>query len=43
MSMSEWAKKEVEIACKRERGDDENPDTRRRSLTGSMPSTRSRA
>ena len=26
MSMSEWAKREVEIACKRERGDDENPN-----------------
>ena len=26
MSMSEWAKKEVEIACKRERGDNENPN-----------------
>lgn len=26
MSMNEWAKREVEIACKRERGDDETPN-----------------
>lgn len=26
MSMREWAKREVEIACKRERGDDSNDD-----------------